>query len=322
MRRLPNIFLFLPILLVVFGAAGCGGRAGLERPNGVAVAADQSLYIMDFGHYRIVHAGEDGRLLKAAGQFGPKPEQIYFGWDMAIDSRGNLYFGNTIRDDEGTRHDGIKVFSPEGKFLREIGEHDYPRQSDETAYLPYGVEVDSQNRVYTADYGADTVRIFSPSGALLGTLSGADQPGYQFTNPGDVAVDDPRSLMYVTDFTLGSLLQFKLSFAADGKPEFTFLKSFGEYGRKSGQFAFPQNLAVDDASGTVYVGDMASRRVQAFDPQGKFLAIYAPPSVRDWQVLGLAVGPDGRVYAGDALNNTVWIFSPSGQPPKPVEVKP
>jgi len=317
MRRLPFLLLIVAALL-----SACTARVGLERPNGVAVSPDGSLYIMDFGHYRVVHAAPDGRLLKASGEFGQQPEQIYFGWDMASDSSGNIYFGNTIRDDDGTRHDGVKVFSPEGLFLREIGEQDYPNEYPASPYLPYGIDVDSQGRVYTADYGANTIRIFSPSGERLAVLSGAEKPDFQFTNPGDVAVDDQRSLMYVTDFTQGSLLQFKLAFAANGQPEIQFLKAFGAYGREPGQFAFPQSLAVDDQTGTVYVGDMANRRVQAFDSRGNFLASYAPPDVDAWQILGLAVAQDGRIYAGDALNNVVWVFSAASQPPQRLEIKP
>lgn len=324
MRRLPfrgGLILIVLFCLPVITAA-CSAHTGLERPNGVAVAADSSLYIMDFGHYRIVQASEDGKLIQRTGKFGDAADQIYYGWDIALNSYGNQYIGHTIRDDDGTRHDGVKVFSPQGKFVREIGQADYERNSGVVPNLPYGVEVDSQDRVYTADYSTNTVRIFSPAGDLLAKLPGTGQAGYSFTNPGDVAVDDERGLLYITDFTMGRLLQFQMTFAVNGTPSITFLKSFGSYGREPGALAFPQNLAVDERTGAVYVGDMGNRRVQAFDPQGALLARYVPAGVADWQVLGLAVGPDGRVYAVDALNNVVWIFSGPDQPAKRVEVKP
>jgi DNA-binding beta-propeller fold protein YncE len=312
--------LILATLMVLISA--CAAQVGLERPNGVAVAADHSLYVMDFGHYRIVHADENGKLLKTAGKFGSTAGEIYFGWDLATDTRGSLYFGSTVREDEWTSHDGVKVYTPDGQFVREIGQADYTRGASEQGHLPYGVDVDSQGRVYTADYGTNTVRIFGPTGQLLATLSGTDQPGFSFTNPGDVAVDDQRSLMYVTDFTMGGLLQFRLSFSPGGRPEITFVKRFGGYGREPGQFAFPQSLAVDDRSGTVYVGDMANRRVQSFDPDGKYLASFAPSGVADWQVMGLTVDADGKVYAGDALNDVIWVFSGAGEPARRVEIKP
>lgn len=96
----------------------------------------------------------------------------------------------------------------------------------------------------------------------------------------------------------------------------------GGYGREPGQFAFPQNLAVEDASSVLYVADLANRRVQAISAQGQFVASYAPPDVEDWQVLGLAVGPDGEVFAGDALNNAVWVFSTRDGSATRIEVRP
>jgi sugar lactone lactonase YvrE len=157
MHRLPfrvGSILILLFCLPVFTSA-CTMKAGLERPNGVAVAADNSLYIMDFGNYRIVKASETGKLLRTTGTLGEAADRIYYGWDIALDAQGNQYIGHVIRDDDGPRHDGVKVFSAKGMFLREIGQMDYDRASEEQPHLPYGVTVDGQGRVYTADIPKD-----------------------------------------------------------------------------------------------------------------------------------------------------------------------
>lgn len=302
--------------------SACTGPAAFERPNGVALAPNGLLYVMDFGHYRIAQVDESGRLVKSIGKFGPGTDQIYFGWDMAVDPQGNAYFGNVIRDDDGVRHDGIKIFSSEGKFLREVGGQDYPPHNEGKANLPYGLDVDEQGRVYTADYETNRVRVFNPDGQLILQLPGDGHEAFSFTNPGDVAVDDNRGFLYVTDFTMGQLLKFELAFEDAGSARVSFLQAIGSYGREPGQFAFPQNLAIDESTGTVYVGDLANRRVQAFDVHGKYLASYAPEGVTDWQVLGLAAGSHGTIYAGDALNNTVWMFFTDGQPARRVEAQP
>lgn len=310
------------ILLCCFLLSACSGPAGFERPNGVALAPNGHLYVMDFGHYRIAQVNEAGRVVKSIGKFGSGADQIYFGWDMAVDPQGNAYFGNVVRDDDGVRHDGIKIFSPAGKYLGEVGGMDYPANDEGQAHMPYGLDVDEQGRIYTADYGTNMVRVFDRDGHLLLQLPGDGHEAFSFTNPGDVAVDDRRGYLYVTDFTMGQLLKFELIIESGGSARVDFLQAIGSYGREPGQFAFPQNLAVDEATGTVYVGDLANRRVQAFDADGVYLASYAPEGITDWQVLGLAAGPNGTIYAGDALNNTVWIFSADGQPARRVEAQP
>jgi DNA-binding beta-propeller fold protein YncE len=62
---------------------------------------------------------------------------------------------------------------------------------------------------------------------------------------------------------------------------------------------------------------MANRRIQAFDPEGQYLFEFSAPG--DWQVIGLDIGPDGAIYATDALNNAVLIFEPNGQLRRRVE---
>ena len=51
--------------------------------------------------------------------------------------------------------------------------------------------------------------------------------------------------------------------------------------------------------------------MQAISEFGSYITSYNPPGVDDWQALGLSVGPQGHVAAGDALNNVVWLIEPS-----------
>ncbi len=92
----------------------------------------------------------------------------------------------------------------------------------------------------------------------------------------------------------------------------TYQLTIGSYGRDAGQFAFPQMITVDRNNGQLYVGDLANRRIQIFDYLGNFVRQLSP-NVADWQVMGIALGPDGSVYAADAFNQTVWVFTTDGQ---------
>jgi DNA-binding beta-propeller fold protein YncE len=303
--------------------AACASQpVGLSRPNGVAPAPDGGVYVMDFGNYRLAHASAEGKFLSAFGSLGQGPDQIYFGWDLAIDPQGNLYICNQVGSNADTTHDGIKVFTPAGKLIREVGGVDYSPDA-ERIYSPYGLDVDSQGRVYTADFGAGTVRVFDSKGQLLAELFGrAGQGEGEFKGLSDVAVDDTRGWLYASDNLNSRVQQFKLAFEAGGVTV-TQVRSIGTYGRLPGQFAYPQNLAVDESTGHLYVGDVANRRIQVFDSDGNYLSeIDKPATVADWQVMGLNVGADGALYAADGLNSVVWVFAADGILRSQIEAKP
>ncbi len=300
-------------LISFFFLASCSSHPSpLLHPNGVAPLPDGSLVIMDRGNYRVVHSSADGKFLGSFGSFGDQPSQIYLGWDMAVDASGNIYFCNLVGDVTTPGHDSVSVFSPAGQFLREIGRRDYAAETD-LAYDPYGLDVDDTGRVYVADLSADSVRVFDSAGALLAELFGENgEAEGEFDGLNDVAVDDTRGLLYVVDIYNSRVQQFQLDNAGD-KPTATYLNAVGEYGHQPAQFAYPQNIAVDDVSGHVYVGDIGNRRVQIFDSDLIYVAeIVTPAGLRDWEPMGLNVGSDGALYVTDALNNAVWVFESTG----------
>lgn len=311
----PLLFLFL---------AACAARpAGLTRPNGVAAAPDGSLYVMDRGNYRVVHLSPEGKILASFGQLGAGPGDIYSAWDIALDSAGNIYICNQVFNPAGSHviHDGVKVFSPAGLFLRELGGQDYPPDNVTARRTPYGLDIDSQDRVYVADFGTNTVRVFDPHGRQLVTLFGqvGDQDG-QFNGLIDVAVDEAQGLLTVVDQFNSRVQQFELDTTPTGRLSVKHLRTVGGYGRELGQFSYPQGAAIDEENGRLYIGDVANRRIQVLDRDGRPAAALTTPG--DWQVLGLAVGPGQALYAADALNNIVWVFEPDGRLAGRIEVQP
>ena len=319
--RPGKLILFTLILL----AACAAPPKPLLRPNGVAVAQDGSLYVMDRGNFRVVHLSASGRFLGAFGQLGDGPQDIYYGWNVALDQAGNVYICNRVATEDGvsTKQDSIKVFSPDGRLLREVGRQDYETTDTSTQdHRPYGLKFDRPGRLYVADFGTDTVRVFDPQGNLLATFFGdkGSQDG-QFNGLNDVAIDEERGLLYVVDGNNSRIQQFDLGTTATGVPTVTHRLSWGTYGTGPGEFAYPQFVAVNRTNGQVYVADMANRRIQVFDPQGKYIASFVP-NLKNWQVMGLNVGPDGAVYAADAFNNVIWVFQPDGRVRSRIEVRP
>ena len=66
-----------------------------------------------------------------------------------------------------------------------------------------------------------------------------------------------------------------------------------------------------DGSGNVYVADSKMRRVQKFDPQGRFLAAFTD---RLTYPVDVAMDPSsGNLLILDAASHLIWEMSPTGQ---------
>ena len=335
---MKKLRLFYALAALVFLLAACSFTPPLLRPNGVAVAVDGSLYVMDLGNHRIAHLSAEGKLLKNIGSFGPQAEQIYHGWDIEIDQDGNLYIANLVGSDAGTIHDSAKAFSPEGKLLTEYGPNDYDTNDpDVYSRTPYSLALDDEGRIYLADFNYGQVRIFGPQGELLDTLFD-EENAYIFGGLGDLEVDLQNQRLYVTDFYESQVVIFELHIEPSGSFSYTHIATYGEYGNEPEHFSYPQGIALDKTNGRLYIGDQGNRRIQVYTTMGIFIRSIRPPiqsqpgqaageqdplAVRDWQVIGLELGPDGTLYAADALNNCIWAFDPdNGALLRKIEVQP
>ena len=314
--------LWIGVCIVSLIISGCGilTQKPLNRPTSVSALPDGSVYIVDRGNYRVVKMDADGHLDLTFGKLGSGQTDFYRPWDSAVDSDGNIYICNMVPDEaELQPHEGVKVFDKNGKFLKELGGKDF--QPDEERELPYGLDIDDKNRIFVIYTSIATLKIFDQDGNELAKFFGENgTEAGQFQGLIDVAVDDERNLVYLSDQTNSNIQQFELSEDA-AKINLVYRQTIGEYGRSLGQFAYPTNLAVDDESGNLYVGDMANQRIQVLDTEGKALMEFMPPNTKVWQVLGLATAA-GKVYAADPFNNVIWEFDQNGSLLKKLEVKP
>ena len=81
--------------------------------------------------------------------------------------------------------------------------------------------------------------------------------------------------------------------------------NIGGPGSGSGSLSDPTDVAVDAASGNVYVADGSSDRVHVFDPGGNFAG--ALPGAFNWPT-GVAVDGSGSVYVADFPPGRIAVF--------------
>jgi DNA-binding beta-propeller fold protein YncE len=90
------------------------------------------------------------------------------------------------------------------------------------------------------------------------------------------------------------------------------LAVWGETGSGKGQFQEPVDVAVDEA-GNVYVADLGNKRVQKFDADGKFLAVWDGGDEPFVEPVAVATGPGGEAWVLDSYTNWVHRFDRGGK---------
>src|SRR4029079_5393896 len=86
-----------------------------------------------------------------------------------------------------------------------------------------------------------------------------------------------------------------------------FLMSWGEPGVKPGQFRLPHCIVVDREN-HVLVGDRENNRIQVFEGDGKWLAMW-----RGFAPYGMAFDAEGRLFVADGRAGQVLLLDEHGK---------
>jgi DNA-binding beta-propeller fold protein YncE len=199
--------------------------------------------------------------------------------DVAVDAQDRVYVF--------TRGEHpLLIFDREGNLLASWGEGLFKR--------PHGITMGPKETLYLIDDGGHAVYQFTLGGKLLMTLGtpgkGAGfMSGQPFNQPTKVARDPKTGELYISD-GYGNARVHKYTSA--GK----YLFSWGECGTDPGQFNLVHSVVLDRA-GRVFVADRENHRIQIFDSQGKFLAIWNNVH----RPCGLHIAGEGEelVYVGE-----------------------
>lgn len=186
-------------------------------------------------------------------------------------------------------------FDREGKFVRELGDGLFDH--------PHGLRIDAEDNIWATDDASHHVVKLDKNGRVLLVLGkrgmGAEAE-WLFNSPTDVAFDK-RGNIYIADGYGNSRV---VKFDRTGR----FLKSWGSYGTRPGEFDLPHSIVID-GNERVYVGDRENQRIQIFDTEGKFL--------KEWTGIGypygLCLGPNGNIWMADGGHGRVVELGRDGR---------
>ena len=229
------------------------------------------------------------------------PNDIHFGEiaGVAVNSSGHVFVfsrGNSVGPSYMATASQPLEFDANGNFVREIG-----KNLNAWSYA-HAVRVDPQDNIWVVDKGSNMILRFNPEGHVdwvFGRKGEASHlivpPDYQtvmarlldragvdvevpennnprwpvpvhqdnsFNQPTDVAWDSNGN-SYFSDGYINSRVG-----KANAKGE--WVASWGSLGSGPGQFDTPHGIAVSPQD-EIYVADRGNRRIQVFDPDGRYL---------------------------------------------------
>src|SRR6266446_8606752 len=248
----------------------------------------------------------------SAPNFLKLPPNLYLGEGIGVatNSKGHIFVYTRSQE---TR---LFEFDRTGKYIREIGEGLYGFA------FAHAVRVDPQDNIWAVDEGTNMVIKFNPQGRVVMLLgrrpesaegvpatppAGAPEPPaqpYTFSRPTDVAWD-PAGNIFVSDGYGNSRV---VKYDKNGR----YITSVGSKGSEPGQLNLPHTMAAD-AKGNVYVGDRSNSRIQVFDNDLKFKAIYDKVGA-PWAVC-ITQGPHQYLYSSNSYpdSNLADIAAVTGE---------
>jgi RHS repeat-associated protein len=269
------------------GFAGDGGPAAAARINGatdVHSAADQSLYIADWGNHRIRRVDPSGIITTVAGSGtagftgdgGPATlARLRNPHGVTVAPDGSIYIADQANH-------AVRRVAPDGIITTVAGtgaagfSGDGGPATEARLNTPRFVAVGADGSIHIVDLNNHRIRRVSPSGVIT-TIAGTGVAG--FTGDGGAAVQ--------------------------------------------ARLRSPDGIALAP-DGTIYITDQGNHRVRRIDPAGiittvagtgtaGFLGEGTPASeARLNRPEGIHLAPDGSLYIADTNNHRIRVISPDG----------
>ena len=224
------------------------------RTHGISIGPDNSVYCTDDGNHTIRKFTPSGKLLMTLGVMNTPSDTGYDGKDtrtvtrpgapfnrptnIAVAPTGDLYVS------DGYGNCRVHQFSPGGQLKRSWGT---PGQAPGEFFLPHGIAVATDGRVFVCDRENDRIQIFSPDGEYLTEWTDTRRPTH--------LVFDAQGRAYVSELwwqpgqtshrygPAGDIRSGRVSvYDRDGR---VIARWGGPDPTVAGSFAAPHGLAVD-----------------------------------------------------------------------------
>jgi sugar lactone lactonase YvrE len=295
---------------------GPAAIARFNRPFGVAIDRDQSIFVTEEANHAIrkitpngivsTFAGGTAGFVDAVGtraQFN-RPQGI-----VATGS-GHLYVADASNNRIRIMFEGAEVSTAAGNGT--------PNEY----WYPSGVAYSVHEDIVVADMNNHRIKVVSPGGYVSEVIGGSgegfmdgDRSVARFSNPYGVAITQPdpggiqfTPIIYVAD--RGNHRIRKIS-----KGQVQTLAGNDVPGKKDGagtdaQFDNPTALALD-AQGNLYVADFSNSRIRKITPQGVVTTI-TPEFPNDAGILsllsptGIAIDPEGNLVVADYGSHKIY----------------
>ncbi len=287
-----------PQFVRAWGTLGTG-PGEFTYPQGIELAPNGSVYVVDTGNHRIQVFSALGEFLFQWGSQGSGPGQFNFPAAIAFNSAGEAY----VTDFANFR---VQKFTGDGQFLLSFGEAGTGdgqfRKAMSSGSGPYGIAVDALGDVYVGDTAGWRVQKFSGTGQFLTKWGSYGSGAGQFSQLSGIAVD-PTGNVYVTDQENNNTQEFT-SYGI-------FVRSF-----VNGTYDRPVDVAVLSAGELAVLGG-AGCGVAQFALGGGFLTAWGACGDSLGQFygpFGISVDPKGNYYVADTYAHRIEVFHDDSVP--------
>jgi uncharacterized protein YjiK len=277
-----------------------------NRPSGIAVARDGSIYLTEEAGQRLIKLDASGAPQWAVGLPGVVVDagansRLNYPTDVCLSPAGQAF----VADRGNSR---VQIFNSDGSYQATLGTGygagDYQFKN------PAGLHITSAGTLYVADSSNQRVQIYDSNLAFVATLGVTGVEGSDnahFRDPSDVVVDS-RGYIYVSENG-----NYRVQVFDANRNYLRTIGVTGEGGDDFGHLNGPSHLAVD-AQNNLYVSSAWNHAVHVYDQDGAYLTTLGQSRGNNTGQLadphGLAFDAAGKLYIADYNNHRIQKFAP------------